>query len=158
MPPHTHVEYYDMKILIKWLLFFLVFLSFTAGCKGRKLEGGEKNESIAIKANGLSSVEIGVITPDNKFIFMRADDFLCQGILHENGVIFIDPSFASGYTWSDGIRREVVVFSRKGTYKVVASENLETEFNNSSSIFVDYHNKISRKFDLSGSCSVNSKK
>ncbi|MBV6829103.1 hypothetical protein [Xanthomonas euvesicatoria] len=148
-----------MKILIRSFFCALLVLACSAGCREWKSgKASLKSNDIRINVDGLSAVEVGVVTPDKKFIFMKSEEFLCRGILQKGGMIFIDPSAASGYMWdNEGIKREVVVFSKKGIYRVVASENLETEFDNSSARFFEYNNRDAHKFDLGGSCSIISK-
>ena len=112
---------------------------------------------ISMDVGSLSPVEVGVLTPSKKFIFTYSDEFQCQGTIVKTGRVSIEPSNATGYFWNpDGERREVAVFGEVGTHTIYVSNNLETEFENSSTISKKYTNERPIKIATPGSCSQSS--
>lgn len=109
---------------------------------------------VSMDIGGLSPVEIGVLTPSRRFIFMYSDEFKCRGVSIKDGRVTIETSNAVGYYWDlRGERREVAVFAEAGAYTIFVSDNLETETENSSAITRRYVNKNPQKTTVSsGGC------
>lgn len=119
-------------------LVLSLLILFPTGCASRNIP----DANIFLDVGHLNPIEIGVLTPDKRFVFLYSDEFHCSGITVSNGRVLIEPSKATGYFWnSDGKRSEVAIFQKKGLYIVYASENLETEIENSSAITMEYLNQ-----------------
>ena len=122
------------------LLSLIVPLS--ASCKPKGVAG---EESLSIDIGNLKQAEIGVLTPSKKFIFLRTNEFQCQGLSINDGQVLIDPSVSTGYYWDqDGRRNTVATFAERGVFAIYVSDNLETEPENSSAISKIYLNNEDR--------------
>lgn len=129
----------------------IVVTAFPVSCESRTSLA--EVADISMKIGGLNPVEVGVFTPDKKFVFLRSEEFACQGVVVKDGLLSIDPSRATGYYWnSEGKRDEVVVFSEVGIYTIYVADNLETETENSASITRQYANKRKHELAALGSC------
>lgn len=138
-----------MKIM--FVALSIIVTVFSTSCESRTTSAGVTD--ISMKIGSLNPVEVGVVTPGKKFIFLRSEEFACQGVAVKDGFLSIDPSRATGYYWnSEGQRSEVVVFSEVGTYTIQVADNLETEIENSTSISKQYTSERKHKFAALDSC------
>jgi hypothetical protein len=134
-----------------YIALSVLAVAFSAGCGPQASADDVPN--ISMKIGDLNPVEVGVLTPSEKFIFLRSDESTCQGLVIKDGVLLIDSSIATGYYWdAEGERNAVAVFSEIGTYTIYAADNLETEFDNSSAISRQYINKRKRSIDALNTC------
>lgn len=135
-------------------LALISLMGFLPACYGSKGQVGS-HESLSIEIGNLSPIEVGVLTPSKKFIFLRTDEIKCQGLSINGKTVLIDPSASMGYYWdSNGKESIVPVFAEQGVFTIYVSDNLETEFENSSAISKTYLNKQSSKRPVSSnSCS-----
>ena len=84
--------------------------------------------SIRINLNG--PIDVGVVKPSGEFFFLVGGGFECPGTAYADHRLTIDTNRAAGI--SSGEKPEVsLVFDRAGEYKILVSDNLETELNNS---------------------------
>ncbi|WP_369939159.1 hypothetical protein [Xanthomonas medicagonis] len=131
------------KVLI--LAIALFFLLPSCGAAENK-----KKEVISIEIGKLSPVEVGVMTPGGRFIFLRNDGVNCQGVSVLDGKVLIVPSKSVGIYWdSEGAQNLTATFAEPGVFTVYVSDNLETEFDNSSSISRRYVNNGNYKASIS---------
>ncbi|MCA0198708.1 MAG: hypothetical protein LCH59_11425 [Proteobacteria bacterium] len=140
-----------MKIMFMFVALGIIIAAFSASCESRTPLS--EVADISMKIGNLNPVEVGILTPSNKFILLKSEEFVCQGVVVKDEVLSIDPSRATGYYWSpQGGRDEVVVFSEVGSYTIYVADNLETEIENSASITKQYTNKRKHGFTALGSC------
>ena len=74
-----------------------------------------------------------MLTPDNRFLFLKQSDLDCSGIDFSGEKLTIDMAVAIGVEWVEGKPRVSYVFDKAGVYKILTSDNLETELENSHS-------------------------
>jgi hypothetical protein len=125
------------------LLFVLIgvaFCSLSAPADGFKPKSGES----ALYGRGIferrldlgKPIEVGVVDPAGHFSFLLADRFRCPGTTYKKGVLKIDIRNAVGMSSVTDTGTARAVFQMAGKYKILASDNLETELKNSySSVF-----------------------
>lgn len=109
--------------------------------------------TLTIRVDRLSRVEVGVLTPSKKFLFLRSGDFSCQGLAIKDAVLTIDPASATGYHWNpEGVRSEVAAFSEVGGYTVYVGEELEAEMDGIVSTTLRITSKQRVAFPTAGTC------
>lgn len=75
--------------------------------------------------------EVAVLTPDNRFLFLKQSDLDCSGVDFYGKKLMIDMALAVGAEWIDGKPKIGYVFDKAGSYKILTGDNLETELENS---------------------------
>lgn len=138
-----------MNVIGAALASMVVLASLGCRREPEATEGG----TLSMDVGGLDHVEVGLLAPDGRFLFLRSSEFACQGLALKDAVLTVDPSKATGFYWdADGVRREVVAFSEVGPYRVYAADNLETELVKAAYITVRFSNPEKRVFPVAGTC------
>lgn len=127
------------------------------GCtsKDSSMDTSNEPDTIAVNVGHTSPIEVGVLTPSKKFVFLRSQDFSCGGVAIKDGSLSIVPSQATGYYWDkDGNRNEVAVFSELGVYEIHVADNLETESDGAASLTRRYSNVRAFAVSVDGTCNA----
>ncbi|MBB4126108.1 hypothetical protein GGR77_001398 [Xanthomonas translucens] len=136
--------YYRIFILI--ISGFILSLPLCGAVENKN----NTSEVISIEIGKLSRVEVGVLTPSGKFIFLRDDEVNCQGVSVVGGKVVIVPSKSAGIYWdSEGKGNLTTAFAESGIFTIYVSDDLETELDNSSSVSKRYVNKNNYKASVS---------
>jgi len=95
----------------------------------------EQKNVIRLKGLANDMRSVGVVDTQGRFFLLADSEIHCRGISFvENGEIVIDIKRSVGVRWNNSAKRHVeYVFSTGGDYKIVVSDNLETEQENSKS-------------------------
>ena len=93
------------------------------------------------------AAEVAVLTPDNRFLYLKQPNLDCSGVDFSAAKLTIDLAVAVGAEWIDGKPKIGYAFEKAGSYKILTGDNLETELDNS----------YSRVFKVSFSPKKNSK-
>ncbi|WP_125825497.1 hypothetical protein ACCP16_14200 [Xanthomonas citri pv. malvacearum] len=113
-----------------------VLMAFSFGACGKSAPKLHRFEAVI----GLQSpVEVGIVNPQGDFFWLMSSSVLCPGVSYDAGKLNLELSGLSGIEFDE--KGGVVsrnVFVMPGVYKVMVSDNLETELENS----------FSRAFDL----------
>lgn len=131
------------------ILFIAGMISFDCFAIGTY----KASDVVAIKTNGNYYSEIGVATPDGKFIFLKGEGFSCPGIWEKDSSIFIDTASVVGYYWnSSGQKEQIAPFSGRGEFKIYLSDNLETEAENAYTVIFSLNKSRKSKRNIRLKC------
>lgn len=123
--------------------------------KDSSMDTSNEPDTIAVNVGRMSPIEVGVLTPSKKFVFLRSQEFSCGGVAVKDGTLTIVPSQATGYYWDkDGNRNEVAVFSERGFYEIHVADNLETESDGVASLTRRYSNVRAFAISVDGTCNA----
>ena len=90
--------------------------------------------------------DVAIVDPDGQFLVVADEGIRCNGItIASDGKIFLDIRQTRGVRWgSDGLAYTQYVFHKTGKYRIIVTDNLETELENSMSLSFYVKLSISR--------------
>lgn len=127
----------------------IMLMPFPVGCASEATSAA----GFHIKTKGEMKDEVGVVNPGGEFFFVKADGIDCDGVdLVKDGVVLSKD--VAGAVWINGVANIRPVFSSSGTYRVILSDNLESEQEGSFSLSFEVVYKKQERIEGKYSCSM----
>jgi len=136
-----------MKKTIAYFLSFILALLFCYGCENQstnRLVQLNFDEKISIVKSGKAFTltlpqdhpdKLAIVSPDETWFYIQGDEniknLMPKDDFMKSNAITINTGSLKGTSWKDGEKSFSHVFTKKGTYTVYLSDNLETEIDNS---------------------------
>lgn len=120
-----------MKMTLAFALTIILPVSSCAEKKESRTASTNPEIFWAKIENPRHVAEIAVVTPDNRFLYLKQLDVDCPGVSFSDRNLTVDLTTAAGVEWIDGKPTVDYAFNKAGSYKLLTSDNLETELDNS---------------------------